>query len=802
MSAVRATAAAPVAAPASTVAPFALVRVAAVPYERLLDLTPPRSAALVDEVLAGTAQLESLRQALIDPLTAAVQAAPDRQLRTLALALKRDVFNGRCVATAPASLERLSALLPASASDTLREWDRLARALLAAANALEECADDELRSHCRSRLVAATKTEPLAAALKLASPALCDALPGLTADKRSTKIDRTLFGYVMRSAAKTSPFAGFMHTGLATFATTAVTTSLRRVTQLRVNRALLTEALTVGGWLPRLATEVVRNRTLRFVSPQLVSAVVSRYVWNQGLMWRNERVATCRFHEAVVARLRALPARLPLAELVTALSEVGFAQPQAQEFARRLVTAGFWEAPLPFDVRSPDALADCLRAAQAADAPAPLRRSLARLAELQARRGDDDRERVQATDAELRAIKGGDGPPATALEGRNPLVEDGLIEGACAPLGPTQRRALESVARVLRRRLALQPDYVSLTRHFVRRFGPSGVTDDVYGFLTEAATYLSAWQEDDSQGDKRRSDVVPTGRVPATVFCQLDEADPATGQPRAVVNNVFVGAASVTARFAGGDSSLALALRGRLRDWFDELALDGDELLEAPMCAECSELQMHPALTKRTLAWPGETLHEADASLVPLAALKLAHDADSGLLQLRDGDDRVVRGLYVGSVTMGAIYGERYLFRLLGSPFRIAPPPRLTVPSLPYARPRLEEDGVILMRARWWIPAAELLRELRGSSAHKLIRLAQKCRTWNVPRYVFATRAGQSDKPLWLDLRNLLCVELLEKLAEGVESVVLTEVFPLPHGNAAGPEEARYATELQVEMAL
>jgi len=79
----------------STVAPFALVRVATLPFDALTELRPPRLGKLCDELVAARAVQARVRGTLVDALHAAVPRATDVRVRRALIELKRAVHNQR-----------------------------------------------------------------------------------------------------------------------------------------------------------------------------------------------------------------------------------------------------------------------------------------------------------------------------------------------------------------------------------------------------------------------------------------------------------------------------------------------------------------------------------------------------------------------------------------------------------------------------------------------------------------------------------------------------------------------------------
>src|SRR6267143_3462891 len=76
-------------------APFALLRIAAVPYRSLRSLAPPKTTSLIRHTLNARQTMEHLRPLLENLLYRAIPAIGDRKTRGAALQLCRDVHNGR-----------------------------------------------------------------------------------------------------------------------------------------------------------------------------------------------------------------------------------------------------------------------------------------------------------------------------------------------------------------------------------------------------------------------------------------------------------------------------------------------------------------------------------------------------------------------------------------------------------------------------------------------------------------------------------------------------------------------------------
>jgi hypothetical protein len=199
--------------------PF-LVRYAGLPVECLEELRASASAVWAGSVLDLEERLRELSEAASDALAAAVaDRFDDEQLRRRLINLRRDVFNGR---GDRADIAALAAEVDTHTADLLHRWRS---AWTAHRTALERGATvvrtDLDRQRRALRMLAG---EPaLRAGLVLASPVLDRQLPTFLdaidgpLGKRARRIERSLGEYVMRTAAKTSPFSTFTALALGRF---------------------------------------------------------------------------------------------------------------------------------------------------------------------------------------------------------------------------------------------------------------------------------------------------------------------------------------------------------------------------------------------------------------------------------------------------------------------------------------------------------------------------------------------------------------------------------------------------------
>ncbi|WP_433887572.1 lantibiotic dehydratase [Streptomyces sp. CA-111067] len=222
-----------------------VLRVAGLPVESVHGLRDPDSWQWSHRVLDAERRIAGLGAELTDPLTELVKATEDDGYRRRVLALRRQVFNNR-LPNDPVAAGELAAAVGGSAGRLLAEWlaARLELADLHGEGA-GLLADGLIRARAHLRQLAAE--DRLRLGLPLASPTLDGQLDAFIADrsavpdKRARKKERSLLGYVHRTACKTSPFSTFTAVAEGRFADGAaeVRTGGRWTSHPRLNVVVL-----------------------------------------------------------------------------------------------------------------------------------------------------------------------------------------------------------------------------------------------------------------------------------------------------------------------------------------------------------------------------------------------------------------------------------------------------------------------------------------------------------------------------------------------------------------------------------
>lgn len=840
-------------AQAHAVAPYALLRFATVPYVALEALRPTRCLAALTqaEAAAATASKPELVDALTSDLFTLVARidADDKRYRRAVLQLKREVHNGAASTLAVDPLDRIAA-------DLMTHFDAAAAARLAAwRQAQHDWHDAEVRARVAfTEEIAVTLRPGLRGLLRRDAfrHALALAAPGLLAHAARERrlpekpvpdnFERSLLGYAIRAAAKTSPFSSFMATtalDLSTGLPAALTlTRLQHQCRTRLNRGVVARigaaAITAG--LLDLPLEV--NPTLSQVGAQRFRALCDRLIVVLGRPWRQQTRTHFQLHETLSRVLLSDQGPAPAAIWCERFVAAGIDSAQAGELPRQLLARGMLQCPALSDGfdEAPEVTLRAALAAKvgpmAADVVRCIDDMIAACAEMSAEGGKEkpdaaaDRtagaERIRALEAEALARLG-----AGRVEPlQNVVLEDAWASGVVIDVTSDvdrgtatagHRGAIQDLADFLATQVGVSPHYQRLRARFVERFGESGRCHDVLGFLSDAGTQLvapvefGATQEDEV--------IVParTGaRLPVTVQAQVIPG--ANGSaPSLVVNKVFENMAWLAARFAVGTTPEHGQLRAGLTRWLAQVAGER-EPVDLPVGGECNDLQAHPRLTRRVLRLPGESF--AGDGGIDLRDLHLRDEPATGELVLSDRAGRDLQLCYLGGTLPSPSWGLPYALVVLGQPHQLMrpayqPPSWSSAADIEYV-PRMMAGRAVVRRAMWWLSTDYLRRAwFSVQGAQRLAAVRAECRAQGLPTVFFARRplsAGgavasgnaleANRKPLWTDGANPFCLTLLERLCEGVNWISFTEALPAPGDGWLRIEGVPHVSELQFELLL
>ena len=337
--------------PGVRLAPFALLRVAAVPCRSLRALAPPKTTSLVRRALNARQEMERLRPLVEDLLYRAVPAIGDRKTRGAAIRLCRDVHNGRRTSSGPEEVGRILESLPDEQGTVVRDWSRAQAESTESLAAAQAALTDETESHTRARLWALSTEKVVGSALALSSPELFTVLARTrstpTHGPGATKAEKSLLRYLIRAALKTSPFSTFMHVAPLEVAPNGPSSVLewrdaKPVNIVALNRGTLARIYKeASGRFPEQDNARFQvNTTIRDLGDGRLEALVGQYVVLRGRPWRQERVSRFRVHPMLAQILLKHAGDHRWTELVRLFAAAGLDDRQANAFVARLFERG------------------------------------------------------------------------------------------------------------------------------------------------------------------------------------------------------------------------------------------------------------------------------------------------------------------------------------------------------------------------------------------------------------------------------------------------------------------------------
>lgn len=774
-------------------APYVLLRVAALPYELLMEMHPKETETAIEAWLEAQSSMESLRPGIEVALFAEVPRL-DRSLRAEALKVRRAAHKCKRCSISDSLIETLARSSPETAR-MVRAWSEASATCDRMLERAERALAEETDSRIYAGLEAVSRDEQFLRALVISSPDLYSALERhewIPFDA-GPKAIRSVLSYAIRGAAKTSPFSVFMHQAVL-WLDMASQTELPRIERCsRRSQA----GLNIGiPWLLRnQSSRWILNRRLRWIDGTVAEIRVPRISTVGGRLWRSEDLSRIRFSERIVSLLRDIRGEISSDELFSQLQAAGLDEQRAEKFAAKLMQGG-----LLIPVESGTVAAECEIAAELA-----LNCS-----------GADSHERFEVVQevgrlinyARFRATQRNTHvdqalmPDIQSLIG---ILEDGYFEQTHGPVGGQLAELLKELGGVLRLAIVKRSPYLALQDLFVKTFGVGGASE-APAFLEQADRELRSnpprWVLGREQPANPRES---TARLTALVQFRIE-----SGEPLAIVNQVHTGCGWLTARHGMGDAADAIALRRRQADWIQRTHLP-NEAVDIPVCADCNPLQKHPRLTARYLRWPGEP--SFGAGEIPISDVCIVHDVKTDLLQLLH-QDVILNPLYLGGTLPSPIWGPVYWLTVLGEPFGIDVPLETILPPPDGAsdvefRPRRQLGRIVLSRASWCLRSCRLSEVwFRQTGVKRLAAVTADLNQLGMPRQFFARAildlhnivAGDLHKPLWVDAMNPICLDLMHSLVERTEWIVCSEILPEPgRGWSPFPDQS-HVFEMLVEM--
>lgn len=291
--------------------------------------------------------------------------------------------------------------------------------------------------------------------------------------------------------------------------------------------------------------------------------------------------------------------------------------------------------------------------------------------------------------------------------------------------------------------------------------------------------------------------------------------------PQLILNRIYAGAGCTFGRFAHlYDGPEAQPARTLLRE--NLAAMQGDDMLFAELQGgHETNLNLHPMLSDVELVLPGERGSADPAGRITLAELSIRHDAERDRLTLYC--ERL--GKRIVPLYLGMLY-PLILPELQTLLLHFSPPAILRTDVFARSQnsgegtaflPRIRYRSVLLERARWEVPAAQVPQRAGGESDYRYMRrLAAWREETGLPAQVFVKamdlavkRAsseqiggyGFGNKPVYVDFAQPLCVGLFEHIAAGATGhLVFSERLPANDDALAAPDGQHHTHEFIFEL--
>ena len=821
-------------------APFALLRVAAIGYRYLADMTPPTLTVLVNEILDVRQKIGQMRPYLEHALYLLIPQIDDRIVRRTAIALRRDIHTGRKPRISHDKIDHfVDSLTDENLKKTLRSWIIAHDEVHTQLNDSDEVYFQSIQSYLRPRLLGILQNPGFSRALAVASPDLLSALMrhGKKNVRRTktSKEEHSLLRYLIRASAKTSPFSTFMHVIPLTMVDTWSKVEMEHLEPVRhclLNRGVLTRLYKTAVCQGSASNAGLHlNNTIRDLGEGSVSAITGEYVSLFNRPWHHQRATRFRFNPVLIRRILQHTGTHTWDQWLSYIIDSGFTKEQARRFLTNLIDKELlWveEWTDGYDYQPTNSL---LKRLEKATTPSMAESLSVAIKEMHIAtvefgsagglRRTDLIKRIRTLENETNTSFG----KQSADPFQDVIFEDSWMCGARGSIGGALPRMIGEVGSFLLTQIALKPEYNRLREAFLRRYGVGGCCTEVVGFLMAVGHKLAPVPEFGTSWNISTFDEEPIPASPGvktglTAYLHVVAADAkaaAAGDAVVMVNNVYERLAWQSARFAYGDHKDIRLFRRQVKRWL-EYAYAPFEPVDLMLCGHCNNLQAHYPLTDRVFVWPGEPILKSRAGRILPNHVRMCHNTRTNMLELKDRDEKPFTLIYLGAATPTPTWGILFALTLLAQPFYVRRPN--TIPDLGSTddlifQPRRCEGNLVLVRATWWLRGQKIRDSwFAKTGIQRLVDVAEFCNAHQLPTVFFVrayknkfelgqtTEALTVNKPLWIDIRNPYCLELLEKIITRAEWVMITEALPDENQIWTRIDKQEHVSELQVEMMI
>ncbi|WZX99226.1 lantibiotic dehydratase [Bacillus sp. FSL W7-1360] len=410
----------------------------------------------------------------------------------------------------------------------------------------------------------------------------------------------------------------------------------------------------------------------------------------------------------------------------------------------------------------------------------------------------------------------------------NYIYEDVCTDKRLPPLGCHIQEDLHKIGRMMRPYMFRTHVYDLLVKHFVERYGDGGTCYDIEDFLISfdqrkdtARLIKKAFMQDrktalDVEEGRAISPISDSSAPPsATVFFQISSSSIDSvrdGDYTLVINQVNPGLGGLLSRFVSLFDSGGGNFSYHLRTWLEKMYPHA-HILDLPIVADFSSLQIDSGVTEQSLRWSGENPTNEIVPDLLLKDLRLVHLEDNTLV-LIDKNDEVVAPQYLGAIPHYLLNSVMGHFMTIINPWINAFQTNWSVSPLfsspqPVEEvqfyPRIQEGRIVLRRARWRIPLYLFpLQEAGEKDEMYFLRLKKWQHEHQIPDEVFIAGERTSisfeakkRKPMWFNFNSYHAIEAAIKsiVTDDLLVITFTEAHPTRADYWVGGNNGRYASE-------
>lgn len=804
--------------------PHILVRKAALPYDILSQAQLPKTRQALAQWNSAEAQIQQLGQQLQDFLYDWIPAQADEKVRhgwmSVRRALKKQKNPSRLLLELPTPTpwpaEQLQQL-----QQLLHCWQQLELHKNSAASVLQQ----ELDLQVRPALQQSLQQADFAHALALNNPRLYHKAQQSNqwsfGKKGTSKTERSLFAYVARAAAKTSPLSTFMANLPAQFVPEQ--TSLLQADQLstavsaEINRGVIARICRFCQQDLRFFKDIQLQKNPSLQWQQGAATLLANvHIELLGRPWRQQQPLSTRVPTWLAELVQQLPETVSWRDVEERLAT--HAGAAATQWLEQLLDLDVLAAVPLWHGQQADplqALIDALHSqgtAQGQQVAVQLQQLQQLCLACSQALPADIAGFSQRIERQINALYLQVGARFVEPYQSN-WSETVWQQGATIRFGRGLLPLAQQIGHSIAKRIQVDPAYAVLHHAFIEQFGAGGCCTDILQFLTRVQpSFLKQLQQ-------ATTVTLPQPRLGVTVYGQLvaDSVHSLEQQtPQLVLNLLYERLGWQACRYLPVNHPASANTAGLLRDWLNQAAEEGAEVVEIALSSECNPLQSHQYVTSRVLGWPGEPV-EPERCL-PLADLQLRHDSSSNQLKFYRHDGTPVQLCYLGAVMPLPDWGLSYLLIKLTEPFHLVRPQHLfqtaTDDALVRHTARITEGPLVLYRATWRVKRQALAHlQAEMPDIERLRLLAQFCQQHQLPERCFVSgdlglssldaqeqNLDRYRKPMWCDFSNPLCVEHMLKVLDVCEQLTFREALPDGQQLWFSHNNQNYVTELQMEV--